>query len=660
LPGYIGLPGKTLVIDRLGDGRSGKSFLLYRAAQYPKLTKGLFRHKMHISSIHLTKHTVSFLLMLGLFVLCLRLPYNSVKFWTIDEAGFAAVANKLIDGHILYKDAYDNKPPFIYVFYAGVFLLFGKGNMAAVHMATLFAALLSLWLLFLLSAEMFSKIVAQATAAAYAFFLVASKAGDVFSAMTEIYMTPAIIAGVYFCCRGLRSTKNWHWAAAGISFGMAFWIKQPGILFCLMVPVVALIGACPFKPASLIQGGRKCLVAFLGFSAISLLWLIPIYRNKCLHEFIDIVILYNTKIQTASIPIHQSVRMALYTVSAYFKSYFAPIILALIGSILLIGRLRARFAPDSKRLEIAESSEPVIIMLAWSAISIVAVTLGGRFYGYYMYIVAPIIAILAAVAFKRFYEYRSSLAPLTRWSMIIFLIIGAAMPFYQFQSSYFAQANDFLARRDGTNMGEFSSTPALMVSRYIARTTLPRDQIFIWGYQPNIYVLSGRNFATRYFSAALQTGFVWGTIQQLSGWRSDYQLFLPGTKSSTFQPSDTAQWIYPGSQELLLHDLAASPPELFIDGNVPGEWPFGAKYPIASFSKFQEFLDNNYQFEKNILGYRIYRRLKATQQYYPDFNDGSSDSEAVAIFCSVSNPICFSLKQIGGVFQLQGFRGFRG
>jgi hypothetical protein len=569
---------------------------------------------MHMP-IHLAERTVPLLLILALFVLVLRLPYTSVKFWIIDEAGFAAVANKLVDGHVLYKEACDNKPPFIFVFYAGVFLLFGKGNMYAVHIATLFVALLSLWLLFLLSAAMFSKMIAKATAVAYALFLVASSAGDVFSAITESYMTPAIIAGVYFCYRGLHATKDWHWAFAGICFGMAAWIKQPGILFCLMVPVVALIGAFPFKQASLAQGFRRCVVAFLGFIAISLPWLIPIYRYKCLHEFMDMVILYNTKIQTASIPIQQSISMASYTGFSYFKSYFAPIIMALIGSAILIGRLRARLDPDSKQLKMAASIEPAIIVLAWSAISIVAISLGGRFYGYYLYIVAPIVAILVAAAFDRLKEYRSSLAPLTRCSLIIFLIIGCVAPFYRFQHSYFAQVKDFLSKRDSTNIGEFSSTPAMMVSRYIAQNTLSSDQIFIWGYQPSIYVFSGRDFATRYFSVALQTGFVWGTIQQLAGWYSDYQLTFPGIKSSAFKPSDTAQWIYPGSQELLLYDLQSNPPELFIDGNVPGEWPFGAKYPIASFAKFQEFLSNNYQFEKNIFGYRIYRRLKATQHH---------------------------------------------
>jgi 4-amino-4-deoxy-L-arabinose transferase-like glycosyltransferase len=571
---------------------------------------------MHMSGIQLAKRTIPFLLIVCFLVLLLRLPYTSVKFWTIDEAGFAAVANKLVDGHVLYKEACDNKPPFIYVFYAGVFLLFGKGNMHAVHVATLFVALLSLWLLFRLSAEMFSERIAKVTAVAYALFLVASSAGDVFSAMAEVYMTPAIIAGVYFCYRGVRTAKTRHWAAAGISFGMAAWIKQPGILFCLMVPVAALIGARPIRLFSLIQAFRRCVVAFLGFVAISLFWLIPVFKNKCLHEFIEMVFLYNTKIQTASIPIQQSMSMAFSTCSSYFSIYFAPIIMALIGLALLIGRLRARMPSDSKQNEIAASSKPAVIMLAWLAISLVAVSLGGRFYGYYMYIVAPIIAVLAAIAFERYFAYRSSLAALTRWGLTIFLIIGAIVPFYRFQSWYFTQTRDFITKRSSASIGGFSSNSTLMVSRYIAENTLPSDTIFIWGYQPSIYVFSGRDSATRYLSVALQTGFVWGTIQQLAGWHSDYQLAYPGLKSSAFQPSDTAQWIYPGSQELLLRDLHSNPPELFVDGNVPGEWPFGDKYPIASFPKFQEFLDNNYQFEKNISGYRIYRRLKATQPLY--------------------------------------------
>jgi len=96
----------------------------------------------------------------------------------------------------------------------------------------------------------------------------------------------------------------------------------------------------------------------------------------------------------------------------------------------------------------------------------------------------------------------------------------------------------------------------------------------------------------------------------MSGWAYLDRSFLwihPEMEDFTFTPADTAHWIYPGSMEKLMRQLAQHPPELFIDGNVAGEWPFGTKYPIASFPEVQAYLDHNYSLETTVRGYRIFR-----------------------------------------------------
>jgi hypothetical protein len=565
-----------------------------------------------MSHIISSNKTVAFLLFVSLFVLLSRLPYTFVEFWTIDETGFAAVANKLCDGHVLYKEACDNKPPFIFYIYAGVFSLFGQGNMIALHWTALLFAILGLWFLHYLSAEMFTENIAKASTIAYALYLGAAPAGDVYAANTEVFMGPAIISGIYYCFLGLRNKRAWRWLAAGLLFGVGSWIKQQGILFCLMVPAVAFIDAHPFKQTSLVCALRRCVAAFLGFCAVSLFWIVFMWKDGVLREFLDMVILYNTKIQTVSVPFRQSIEMAAYTVSSYFKVHFAAILLALGGLGFIIIKLTISRTPETnKHTPAAISHRSAAILLSWLAIAILTVSLGGRFYGYYMYVLTPAMAVLIAISFDCFNRYKHRLAQLTRWSFIGFAIIGCAFPLYVYQKAYFKQTvNAYSKYKYDPDLIGFIGTPALMVSRYAAENTAFGDQIFVWGYHPYIYVLSGRDFASRYFSVALQTGFVWGTIQQMSGWATDMEISHPGSKS-VFKPSDTSQWIYPGSQELLLQDLKSSPPELFIDGNVLGEWPFGAKYPIAEFPIFQEFLSNNYKLEKTIIGYRVYRRLKS-------------------------------------------------
>jgi hypothetical protein len=303
--------------------------------------------------------------------------------------------------------------------------------------------------------------------------------------------------------------------------------------------------------------------------------------------------------------------MAEQTAYFFFQSYFAVCLLALTGIVLLIRPLTAasirRTGNSTSDLTIPNA----LFVLSWLAIGIASVSIGGRFYGYYMYVLAPIAAILAAIAIEFIFAYLCKRTSLTRWAFYVFLVIGCVVPFYTFQRNIWLQASSALRgtnNRYNAGLSGWISTNSLLVSQYIYAHTRSNDQVFIWGYHPGIYVLSERNFASRYFSTALQTGFVWGTIQQISGFASSFNISYPVKRTSKFHASDTAQWIYPGSQALLLKDLQQNPPELFIDGNVEGEWPIGNKYPIAGFPIFQEFLNNNYQFEKEINGYRIYRR----------------------------------------------------
>ncbi|MBN1566582.1 MAG: glycosyltransferase family 39 protein [Acidobacteria bacterium] len=564
-----------------------------------------------------TNRTIPLLLLLAFAVLLLRLPYTSVQFWTIDEAGFAAVANKLSDGHSLYREACDNKPPFVFHFYAAVFSLFGRGNMTAVHLATLLFVFLGLWFFYRLSREIFRGKIAAISLIAYAFYLVASSPADTFASNTEIYMMPMVIAGVYFCLAGLRIITGWHWVAAGFFFGMAAWIKQTGILFCLAVPVAALVDAYPLERSSVIRAIRRCVLGFLGFCAISLFWMVLMWKEGIFHEFLDMVILYNTKVQVASIPAWLSIQMASYTILAHFKSHFGAIIIAFVGFGLLVHTVIDGWKAGVKQPVTNVSVRSAIILFSWLAISIAAVSIGGRFYGYYMYVLAPILAALIAVAFDYFYRRQPIHSSLTRYALTILLIIGCALPLLSIHRNYLGQAKTAIIKIENKydpSLSGWIGIPTLTVSKYVEENTDPNDQIFVWGYQPCIYVLSGRNFASRYFSVALQTGFVWGTLQQMSGWASEFNINHPAMKAGTFKPSDSAQWIYPGSQELLLKELRTNPPELFIDGNVAGEWPFGDKFPIAAFPVFETFLTGHYRLEKTVTGYRVYRSLKSQRQ----------------------------------------------
>ena len=60
-----------------------------------------------------------------LLIFLMRLPSLFEPYWYGDEGIFAAVARNLNFGGVLYQDAWDNKPPMIYLTYQAIFNFFG-------------------------------------------------------------------------------------------------------------------------------------------------------------------------------------------------------------------------------------------------------------------------------------------------------------------------------------------------------------------------------------------------------------------------------------------------------------------------------------------------------------------------------------------------------
>ena len=79
------------------------------------------------------RSTILFLgAILGLNFL-LRTPSLPVKFYNVDEASSAVIANAIIDGKMPYQSAVEHRGPVTYYAYAIIFSLCGKNNMQAIH-----------------------------------------------------------------------------------------------------------------------------------------------------------------------------------------------------------------------------------------------------------------------------------------------------------------------------------------------------------------------------------------------------------------------------------------------------------------------------------------------------------------------------------------------
>ena len=93
-----------------------------------------------------------FLLALSLVFFLLRLPSLFEPYWYGDEGIYQAIGITLRDGGTLYQDAFDNKPPLLYVIYA-IF----NSEQYLVRAASLVFGIASVWAYLLLAKLLFPK-----------------------------------------------------------------------------------------------------------------------------------------------------------------------------------------------------------------------------------------------------------------------------------------------------------------------------------------------------------------------------------------------------------------------------------------------------------------------------------------------------------------------
>ncbi|HXK33933.1 MAG TPA: hypothetical protein VNM91_07995 [Dehalococcoidia bacterium] len=161
----------------------------------------------------------------------LRAPTLAEPMWYGDEGIFAAIAANFRDGRMLYAEAWDNKPPLIFLTYAGVQAVFGE-SVAALHAVTSAAAAATQLALIVIAWRLYGAWRAAAAGAVFAaLFGLPVIEGNL--ALTETYMVLPSTLGVLAATSAAGRAPNERvarYAIAGALFGLASLYKQVAVL----------------------------------------------------------------------------------------------------------------------------------------------------------------------------------------------------------------------------------------------------------------------------------------------------------------------------------------------------------------------------------------------------------------------------------------------
>jgi hypothetical protein len=529
------------------------------------------------------------LLLLGVF---LRLPTFGRALLSDDEAIYAATADAMAQGNVLYRDVVDHKPPAIYFIYRAGMALFGPYSTHGAHLFVVLAVLATALLLRGVARIGWGGREGTTAAGLFLVFSTTWHDYDALAANCELFLLLPQAAAAWLALRpggtspAARATRA---LAIGVLVGLSALCKYQGVAFLGATAFLLWLdhvrasesaNAAKGEGAGQSAGQRAGLLRRAGLAALSVLPEV-------------VVELVGVAIPIALYLAYAAARGGLEATLFWFRFNFLYVDAGLTGSealvrgafrlgiigaaalpVYLFGLLEAVAVARRLFTRGGLSSVPrhEAFLLAWLSTSVLALSAGGRFFGHYFHLILAPLAVLAAPGCLRLWR-RSRAAR-------VGLVLATAIPALVF----FALAS--FARPLAERIDE-TEPPYDRVAHAIAANSSPGDTIFVWGNSPQLYVLARRSMGTRFSFCNYMTGESPGTGTQT------------GTKSADSN-SLGVSW------QMLFDDLSTRRPRLFVDAAAAG-WDGYDKFPITRYPRLQEYLRVRYRLTAEESGVRIYR-----------------------------------------------------
>ncbi len=420
-----------------------------------------------------------------------------------DQGEFATIGRGLLQGKIPYVDLWNPKPPAVFYIYAAAMSLFGQTAIALRAIDLIIFPIIALTL-YALGARLADRRVGLWAAALFGVFYFT----ETFWTLTQndgIALLPMTLA-VWCAVRAadapaLRRSLVWALVCGGL-LGWTFWFKYPFAL--LGVPVLVFYAVIrrswdksirSWDIYAIFVGGLLTLVGGAWNLARLGAW-------DALLESAALTSSYTTL--TANLPdLLEAFRIAL---SYRWSQWGLLALLGLLGVIVTVRRRDPRWwavlvwllSGAAMMLVQAKGYDyhwlpmlpPLVLLAAWGStrlLSAIAALVGAR-------LASPADASPPLASSRRGgWEVRlfDTLA-LAALLLIMATVIGApTLPYLtgqEDQATYFAR---FVG-------GEFRADESLQVVNLLRARVAPGDSLFIWGFRPEIYYLSGLNPATRF------------------------------------------------------------------------------------------------------------------------------------------------------------------
>jgi 4-amino-4-deoxy-L-arabinose transferase-like glycosyltransferase len=235
-PGHFSSPKRLVALrwltgclswTSLVDCHRGGCILLRALRQRHALTIAVMpRMKLNASQYW----TYGLLLMVILFFALIRFHLRECPLER-DEGEYAYAGQLMLQGIPPYQLVYSMKLPGTFMAYSVILALFGQ-TPSGIHLGLLLVNAATTLLIFLLARRLFGPFAGLVAAASYALLSTSPSLLGFAGHATHFVVLPAV-GGILLLLMAIDSRRLWLFFGSGVLLGLAFLMKQPGILFAV-------------------------------------------------------------------------------------------------------------------------------------------------------------------------------------------------------------------------------------------------------------------------------------------------------------------------------------------------------------------------------------------------------------------------------------------
>ncbi len=418
------------------------------------------------------------LLLVILFFALLRFQLREIPLER-DEGEYAYAGQLLLQGIAPYQLVYSMKLPGTFAAYAAILAVFGQ-TPSGIHLGLLFVNAATTFLVFLLARRLFGPLAGLVAAASYA-LLSTSPSVVGFAGHATHFVVLAALGGILLLLSAIDTNRTWLFLCSGLLLGLAFLMKQPGIMFVVfgglfLVKSEYRDGRLDWRSLAP-KGGAFALGALLPFAVTCL----ALFAAGAFHKFWFWTFEYS-RVYGSIIGIREGAYNFRVSGGQAVKPAFWIWVIAGAGFTALLWNRKAR-----------AHAWFLAGLLFFSSLAVCPALFFRR---HYFILMLPVIALLAGVAVE---SARQSILE-CRHKALAFLPVALFLVAFAYcifvQREYFFEMDPLTACRAVYGTNPFPE--AVEVGNYLETHSSPGARIAVLGSEPEIYFYAKRQSVTGY------------------------------------------------------------------------------------------------------------------------------------------------------------------